>query len=89
MWVIPYLPAVLDPVRYRVCLAVILVQQGIGLVAESWMALTLPAGHASLRATGLRFIAFDAAGLVLLTAAWRLTRPAARDGAKDRSAAES
>jgi len=89
MWVIPYLPAVLDPVRYRVCLAVILVQQGIGLTAESWMALTLPAGHASLRATGLRFIAFDAAGLVLLTAAWWLTRPAARDGARDRSAAES
>jgi hypothetical protein len=43
---------------------VLLVQQAIGLAGETWMWLTLPAGHAALWTTGLRFIAFDGAGLV-------------------------
>ena len=43
---------------------VILAQQAIGLAGETWMWATLPPGHAALRATGLRFIAFDGAGLV-------------------------
>jgi len=42
---------------------VLLVQQAIGLAGETWMWLTLPAGHAALWTTGLRFIAFDGAGL--------------------------
>ena len=43
--------------------------QGIGLAGEAWMLATLPPGHDALRATGWRFVAFDAAGLVLLAAA--------------------
>lgn len=76
MWVVPYVPALIAPQRHRVCLAVTVIQQGMGLAGESWMALTLPAGHAALWATGTRFIAFDAAGLVLLVAAWALARKA-------------
>ncbi len=82
MWVVPYLPAIWNPARYRICLPVIVVQQLIGLTGELWMWQTLPTGHAALRATGQRFILFDAAGLVLLGVAWwlacrRLSRPSA------------
>ncbi len=82
MWIVPYIPALYDPVRCRVCLAVMLIQQVIGLGAETWMALTLPAGHAGLLATGMRFIAFDAAGLLLLGSAWALTRAIAPDAVR-------
>ncbi len=85
MWIIPYFPALRDPERYRVCLTVILVQQLIGLIAETWMVLTLPPAHGALLATGKRFIAFDTAGLVLLAGAWSLTRPVPKKTAKDPS----
>lgn len=75
MWVVPYVPAILHPQRYRVCLIVILAQQCIGLLGESLMALSLPAGHPALWATGTRYILFDTAGLFLLGAAWYLSRP--------------
>ncbi len=74
MWVVPYVPVLLRPARYRVCLIVILVQQSIGLLGETWMYLALPPGHPALRATGLRFIVFDAVGLVLLIAAYCVLR---------------
>ena len=64
MWNATYPPVLLRPDRHRTLFAVILVQQVIGLAGETWMWVTLPAGHAALRATGLRFIAFDGAGLV-------------------------
>ena len=70
MWIVPYLPAAWNPVEQRSCLLVILVQQMIGLVGESWLWWQLPPGHAALRATGTRFILFDAVGLLLLLIAW-------------------
>jgi len=51
---------------------VLLAQQAIGLAGETWMWITLPPGHATLWTTGLRFIAFDAAGLVAMGLAFRL-----------------
>jgi hypothetical protein len=75
MWVVPYVPAILHPQRYRICLMVILAQQCIGLLGESLMAVVLPAGHPALWATGTRYIIFDTAGLFLLGAAWYLSRP--------------
>lgn len=66
MWNVPHTVALRDPERYRICVTVALMQQVIGLAGELFMALTLPPGHAALLATGLRFIAFDSAGLVLL-----------------------
>jgi len=74
MWLVPYAPALFDPVRYRVCVGVIVAQQMIGLAGELWLLWSLPPGHAALRATAWRFIAFDAAGLVLLALAWRWSR---------------
>ena len=79
MWNATYPPVLLRPGQHRTLFAVMLAQQAIGLAGETWMWITLPAGHAALRATGLRFIAFDGAGLVgmglvfiLLQHTWRL-----------------
>jgi len=74
MWAVPFIPAIWHPARNRVTFAVVLAMQAIGLAGESLMLAGLPAGHAVLRATGLRFIAFDGAGLVILLIAYRASR---------------
>jgi hypothetical protein len=68
MWQVPFVPVILEPARHRACLVCVLVMQAIGLAGESWMLSGLPTGHAALRATGWRFVAFDGAGLVILAA---------------------
>ena len=73
MWNVPYLPACWQPRRNRVSLWEALGMQLIGVVGEGAIFLALPAGHVTLHASLLRFIAFDAAGLVLLTVALLLT----------------
>ena len=73
MWAVPFIPAIWHPARNRVAFAIVLAMQAIGLVGESLMLIGLPPGHDVLRATGLRFIAFDGAGLVLLLIAYRLS----------------
>jgi len=72
MWNVPYAAALVHPVRLRTAFTCAVLAQSIGLAGETWLLLTLPAGHAALRATGWRFVAFDGAGLLLLTAAWAL-----------------
>ncbi len=74
MWQVPFLPVIWDPRRHRACFRVILAMQAIGLAGEVWMLATLAPGHAALRATGMRFVAFDAAGLALLAASYALAR---------------
>ena len=76
MWAVPFIPAIVHPVKYRIAFACVLAMQVIGLLGETLMLLGLPAGHAALRATGLRFIAFDGAGLGLLLIAYRLSSAA-------------
>ena len=50
----------------------------VGLVGESLLLATLPAGHDVLAASVLRFVAFDGAGLVLMGAAWACAIATAR-----------
>lgn len=73
MWNVPYLVALWHPLAHRLSLWEALVMQAIGLGGESVILFMLPAGYAVLRASILRFIAFDAAGLVLLAVAIVLT----------------
>ena len=70
MWQVPFLPVISNPRRHRTCFLVILAMQLVGLAGEAWMLAGLPAGHDALRATGLRFLAFDGAGLVAMAAAY-------------------
>ena len=65
MWNATYPAVIANPRRFRALYAVVLVQQAVGLAGESWILLSLPAA-----ASIVRFIAFDAAGLVLMAAAF-------------------
>jgi hypothetical protein len=69
MWNVPYALALWHPVRYRLALTLAVVMQAVGLAGESFIRATLPAGHAVLDASILRFILFDGTGLVLLALA--------------------
>lgn len=70
MWNVTYPAVIARPSRFRTLAVVVLVQQVVGLVGESWVRATLPAGHALLAANIERFIAFDAFGLVIMAAAF-------------------
>jgi hypothetical protein len=69
MWNSTYPLPLWDPWRFRALYAVLLAQQAIGVAGETALLLALPAGHATLAASGWRFVAFDSAGLALLLAA--------------------
>lgn len=70
MWNATYPAVIASPRRFRALFAVVLAQQAIGLAGESFILWGLPAGHEVLAGSILRFIAFDAAGLVLMGAAF-------------------
>ncbi|CAG1008056.1 hypothetical protein ANAEL_03618 [Anaerolineales bacterium] len=70
MWNMPYLFALANPVRYRLALTLSLLMQLTGLIGETFIYFTLPAGHDLLGNSILRFIAFDGVGLILLTIVW-------------------
>ncbi len=69
MWSVPYLFALKDPIRYQLALTLALLMQLTGLIGETYIYFTLPAVHAILGSSILRFIAFDGAGVVLLAVA--------------------
>ena len=78
MWNVPYVIALWHPRRHRVSLWEAVAMQTIGVAGETFIALTLPPGYVTLRASLTRFILFDGSGLAaLLLAAW-LSRPRAR-----------
>ena len=68
MWNATYPLVIWRPRRHRMLFGVVLAQQAIGLLGESWIRATLPAGHATLAAGIERFILFDAVGLLVMLA---------------------
>ena len=74
MWNIPYLVALWHPLRHRVSLREALVMQAVGVIGESFILLSLPGGHPFLSASLLRFIIFDASGVIALLGAILLAR---------------
>jgi hypothetical protein len=83
MWSIPYVYAIIDPVRFRLGLVFALWMQSIGLLGESYILFTLPAEHAILSASILRFIIFDGIGLVLLSIAYLINPPSGKSKIAD------
>jgi hypothetical protein len=69
MWNIPYLVALWHPQHNHVSLWEALGMQAVGVIGESFILFSLPAGHVILHASLLRFISFDAAGVVALLGA--------------------
>jgi hypothetical protein len=78
MWTIPYLVALWDPRRYCLSLWEALAMQVVGVIGESLILFTIPAAHAILHASLLRFIIFDAAGVAALIGAVLLERASHR-----------
>jgi hypothetical protein len=74
MWNIPYLVALWQPRRNRVSLWEALAMQVVGVIGESLILFSIPAGYPSLHASILRFIIFDASGVLLLSMAIFLSR---------------
>ena len=74
MWNVPYLAALWHPRKFRLALGMALTMQFVGLVGESLIWVTLSQGHTLLRTSIMRFIAFDASGLLLLAAAFWLVQ---------------
>lgn len=75
MWNATYLPVIAQPARHRACFAVILAQQVLGLAGETALRAGMGPDLAALSASIARFIAFDAAGLVLLAVAFFISLP--------------
>ena len=72
MWNVPYAVALWHPVRHFVSLTEAVGMQAIGVVGETLIWIGLPAVHALARGAVLRFMVFDASGLILLIVAWIL-----------------
>lgn len=70
MWNATYPLVIIDPCRYRTLFGVVLVQQGIGIVGESWIYLNVYADHSMLASSIARFVLFDAIGLIIMTIAF-------------------
>ena len=66
MWNIPYIFALIHPLKHFISLIEAVVMQAIGVVGESILLLTLPGEHPLIHSSVVRFIGFDGAGLVVL-----------------------
>ena len=69
MWCVPYGVALWHPQHQRVSLWEALVMQTVGVVGESLILISLPAGYPALQGSLIRFITFDALGIFLLVGA--------------------
>lgn len=66
MWQVPYVFAMVNPMKFKVSLIEALVMQSIGLVGESLLLTRITSEHAMLSSSITRFILFDGIGVVLL-----------------------
>jgi len=74
MWNVPYIYALIDPIRHRTSLHQAIIMQAIGVVGETILWLTLPPGHPAMENTVVRFAIFDGSGLIGLWVAFWITR---------------
>ena len=70
MWNCTYPLVIWQPRRHTALAGVVLAQQTVGLVGESLIRATLPAGHDLLASSIDLFITFDAVGLALMGASF-------------------
>ena len=69
MWNVPYIVALIHPVKFRISLIQSVIMQAIGLFGETYIFLTLPDGFPTLSGSILRFVIFDGGGLIALVVA--------------------
>lgn len=85
MWQVPYVFALINPLRFKISLYEAIIMQGIGLVAESLLYARIPSVHAQLRSSILRFIVFDGIGLILLLLALLMFLPSLKTRLTEKS----
>ena len=66
MWNATYIPLIVFPYKFTLLFWVVLAQQIIGLAGETYLYMGLGPEQAILASSIMRFIIFDAVGLVLL-----------------------
>ena len=66
MWNIPYLFALINPIKFHISLIEAVIMQAVGVVGETILLMVLKGEHPLIKASVLRFIFFDGAGLVVL-----------------------
>jgi len=74
MWNVPYLFALVRPVKHFISLIEAVLMQAIGVFGETILLLNLPGSHPLITSTTQRFIIFDGGGLILLIIALIITR---------------
>jgi hypothetical protein len=74
MWNIPYLVALWHPLRHRLSLWEAFAMQTFGVIGENLILFSIPVEHFLLRGSILRFIIFDAAGILCLIGALALSK---------------
>ena len=67
MWNATFPLVLWGPDKHLPLFGIVLAQQVIAVAGEAWMWAALPAGHGALWCSGLRFLAFDSAGLMLMS----------------------
>ena len=75
MWNVPYIFALIQPVKNHLSLIEANLMQFSGLIGESWLITQIPLNHAVLRNSISRFILFDGIGLLLLVIALLIIHP--------------
>jgi hypothetical protein len=85
MWNTTYPLVIINPLKQKTLFGVVVLQQAIGFIGESWLMTTLPAGHQAIRLTVMRFIYFDGVGLILMGAAYYFLMKASTTGFGKRS----
>jgi hypothetical protein len=66
MWNVPYVFALIHPLRFHVSLIEAVIMQGLGALGETVLLFCLPGSHPILHSSVIRFIIFDGSGFLLL-----------------------
>lgn len=74
MWNVPYLFALVNPLKHFTSLIEAVLMQAIGVFGETILLFNLAGSHPVITVTTQRFIVFDGGGLVLLVVALVITR---------------
>jgi len=72
MWNATYPPVIWNPQRHRLIFGIVVGQQAIGLIGETFLWLSVQATNVVLAGSLMRFIIFDGIGLVLMGIAFAL-----------------
>lgn len=70
MWNATYPFVIAHPLKYRIVFIIVLIQQAIGLIGESFIYFSIGEGHPVLSNSILHFIVFDSVGLLIMSLAF-------------------